>query len=103
VFYSLLLALSELMPFDIAYVVAAACVVGLIGGYIRSMLRSGRLAVAAAGGLAALYLAMLVMLQLEQLALLVGSLLLLILAVALRVLTRHTHHPAAGPPPVPAA
>ena len=75
VFFLLLIALSEHIEFDRAYVAAAAACVSLIVFYLRHPLGSARRA-AAFGGLAAgLYGTLFVLLKSEDHALLMGSLL----------------------------
>lgn len=71
-FYVLLLAFSEHVGFNIAYVVASSSVIGLVGMYIRSILGT-RMAVVTTILLATLYTYLFITLQLEDFALLMGS------------------------------
>lgn len=87
-FFVLLLSLSEHMLFNLAYLIAATAVAGLIGGYTRSISGSGRIALAITGLLVLLYSFLFVLLQLEDYALLVGSLGLFVLLACVMYLTR---------------
>lgn len=74
VFYTLLLALSEHISFNIAYWLASAGVITLITGYARSVLAT-RLHAALVGlTLVGLYGYLFIVLQLQSYALLIGSL-----------------------------
>ena len=86
-FYTLLLSLSELIGFNPAYAVASVVIIGLISTYIQAIVRSRLLSVLCAGVLAAVYGSLFVMLQLEELALLMGTVLLLVLCAVVMVLT----------------
>lgn len=88
VFYVLLLSLSEHVRFDLAYGLAAAATLGLILGYSRFILGgAGRLAGLGAG-LVGLYLFLYVLLQLEDLALLLGSIGLFLALASVMWVTR---------------
>jgi inner membrane protein len=88
-FYLTLLALAEISPFDLAFGAAAVVIVAFIGSYARAVLRRGRDAGVATGVLVMVYAALFVMLRLEDLALLMGTvLLLLLLGVVMRLTTR---------------
>ncbi|MFT3675913.1 MAG: cell envelope integrity protein CreD [Chitinophagaceae bacterium] len=81
-FYTLLLSVSEYAGFDIAYIVAAAATIGLITLFLKSVLQSGKLAAVMALVLALQYGYIFVVLQLQDSALLVGSIgLFVVLAV----------------------
>ncbi len=73
VFYLLLLSLSEQIGFNYAYLTAAAATIGLIVLYSASMLRVTRLIVQLALLLIAIYGFIFIILQLEDYALLAGS------------------------------
>lgn len=89
VFYLLLLSISEHAPFGIAYAVASAATVGLIGGYSAAILRGRLRALGTAAALAALYGYLYVLLQAEDYALLLGSVgLFAILALVMYVTRR---------------
>ncbi|MBN38611.1 MAG: cell envelope integrity protein CreD [Opitutae bacterium] len=74
IFYLLLLSLSEQFGFDLAYWVATGGVIFLISGYAQAILRSQRLGLTVGVVLALLYGYLYVILQLENFALLMGSL-----------------------------
>jgi inner membrane protein len=88
IFYTLLLSLSELIGFDPAYATSSVVIVAMISSYIHAIVRSRRLTALCAAVLAAVYGSLFVMLQLEELALLMGTVLLLVLCGVLMVLTR---------------
>lgn len=73
VFYLLLLSLSEHIGFGRAYLVAAFAIVSLVGAYGSSVLRDRKIVMILTGVLAFLYGFLYVLLQLEDYALLMGS------------------------------
>ena len=87
IFYTLLLSLSELIGFNPAYAVSSLVIVALISTYIHAIVRFRRLTALCAGVLAAVYSSLFVMLQLEELALLMGTVLLLVLCAVVMLLT----------------
>lgn len=89
VFYLLLLALSERIGFLPAYAAASAACVGLLTCYFGAILRSRRLGLILGCGLSALYVILYVILQSEDNALIMGSLLLFAVLAALMLATRH--------------
>jgi inner membrane protein len=95
-FYLLLLSLSEHIGFGTAYLLASAGTVGLIAVYSGSVLGSLGRAAAIGAGLAGLYSYLYVLLQLEDYALLLGSLGLFGLLSAAMVLTRRVDWYAVG-------
>ncbi|MGB3618666.1 MAG: cell envelope integrity protein CreD [Catalinimonas sp.] len=88
VFYTLLLSLAEQIGFDGAYLVAMGATVGLITAYVGGVFRSPRLTALMAGILLVLYGFIWVVLQLEDYALLLGSVALFVLLAVLMYLTR---------------
>jgi inner membrane protein len=83
-FYLLLLSISEHAPFSIAYAIATAATVTLISSYGAALLRSRLRVLGLAGVLSLLYGYLYVLLQLEDWALLMGSIgLFLILALVM--------------------
>ncbi len=87
-FFLLLVSLSEHMAFGAAYAVAAAACVGLLTYYAAAML-GGWLRGAPFGlGIAALYGMLFVLLQMEQAALVVGSIALFTVLSGVMLLTR---------------
>jgi inner membrane protein len=87
-FYLVLLSLSELVGFDSAYAVASIVIIALITGYVHGIGRQRTLTTLCAGVLIVVYGSLFVMLQLEELALLMGTLLLLVLCGVVMLLTR---------------
>lgn len=86
-FFLLLIALSEHLPFALAYAVSAAACIGLVGTYLAGVL--GRLQGAAFGvGIAALYGVLYGVLRSEDNALLMGALLLFVALAATMLATR---------------
>ncbi len=86
-FYTLLLSLSELIGFNPGYAVASVVIVALIAAYIHAIVRRRTLTAICAGVLAAVYGSLFIMLQLEELALLMGTVLLLVLCAVVMLLT----------------
>jgi len=84
IFYSLLLSLSEHIGFGPAYLVAAGAVIGLISWYSRFMLRQGNNVIILTLILGGLYTYIYILLQMEEFALLVGSIgLFMVLAISM--------------------
>ena len=73
-FYTLLLSISEHSSFTSAYLVATALTIGLITAYTKTVLKSNALTGLMLGILSILYLFIFVIIQLENYALLMGSL-----------------------------
>ncbi|MEG3176338.1 cell envelope integrity protein CreD [Sphingomonas sp. RB3P16] len=87
-FFVMLLAFAEVTGFALAYCLAAGAIVGLLTAYSAAVLRSWRRAGVLAGLLVALYGVLYVLLSLEDLSLLIGSLLLFAALAASMYLTR---------------
>ncbi len=87
-FFLLLLSLSEHLDFVIAYLLATSACVSLIGFYLSAVLHSRRRGVAAAGLLAALFGCLYGLLESEDNALMLGSLLMFALLALAMVTTR---------------
>ena len=84
IFYSLLLAISEFLAFDHAYLIASAATILLIGLYAKAHFRSWKSAGIFSGVLTLLYGFIFVLIRLEDTALLVGSIgLFIILALTM--------------------
>ncbi len=88
VFFLLLVSLSEHVPFAIAYFAAAAACTALLTFYGSFVLRGSRAGAAFGAAIAALYVALYALLQLEQTALLLGSVMLFAVLAASMVATR---------------
>jgi inner membrane protein len=110
IFFLLLLAAAEHLPFWAAYLVSAVACVGLQGVYLSSVLRSTRRGAAFAGLLALLYAALYGLLASEDNALVLGSALLFVLLAGVMWLTRDLDwyrlpglgvQPPAAPAPAP--
>jgi len=89
IFFLLLVALSEHLPFGLAYLAGAIACIGLIASYLAGVFGSRRTASVFGGGLAVLYGMLFAILQLEDMALLMGSLLLFAALAAAMLSTRH--------------
>jgi inner membrane protein len=100
-FYLLLLSLSEHLGFTWAYAVAAAAITLLVTIYGRSVLRSRRRALTLGSLLAGLYGLLFVLLQIQDYALLAGSLALLAALAAVMFVTRRVDWYGAAPANLP--
>lgn len=95
-FFLLLLGLSEHLGFATAYAVAASACVALLAYYASHMLGSVRRGLPLAAGIAMLYGLLYVLLQLEQTALVVGSIALFAVLALVMVCTRRVDWYAFG-------
>ena len=83
-FYTLLLSFSEYTGFDTAYLIASVATVGLIGWFIKSVLRSAKASTILSVVLVLLYSYVFSLLQLQDYSLLLGSIgLFLTLAIVM--------------------
>lgn len=89
VFYTLLLSISEYIPFNQAYLIASAAIVLLIGAYTKGMLKSNLIALIISGILVLLYGFLFIILQLQDYALLLGSIGLFVILAIVMYLTRN--------------
>ena len=89
IFFLLLIALSEHLSFIYAYLVSAAACIGLITFYLSGVMKSWIPALKFGSGFVGLYGVLYVVLQAEDNALLIGSLLLFIVLAAIMVSTRN--------------
>lgn len=86
VFYTLLISLSEQLGFTIAYALAAIGTISLIGSYAAAIFKNKKQSMVLIGILVVLYLFLFTILQLEDYALIMGSVgLFLALAAVMRV------------------
>jgi inner membrane protein len=84
--------ISEHAPFGLAYAAASLATVALVSGYAASILQAGlRGALAAGGWLGGLYGLLYVLLQLEDLALLVGAFAVFVALATVMYLTRNVN------------
>ena len=90
-FYLLLLAISEHVAFDWAYLIGSVVILTLITFYVRYVFHNLRLTVLFSAVLALLYGFFYSLLQLEDYALLLGSLGLLLILAVIMYLTRHVN------------
>ena len=88
IFYTLLLSISEQFNFGVAYLISAGANIGLITGYAKAILKSRPVTVMVGGILTALYAYLYILLQLEDYALLMGSVGLFLVLAAVMYLTR---------------
>lgn len=97
-FFLLLLSLSEHLAFDVSYAIAATATVGLIGFHLSAVLGSLARGGIAGGLLGGLFAALYGLLQSEDNALVLGSLLLFgLLALAMAVTRRMDWYRLAPP------
>ena len=83
-FYLLLLSLCEQISFGLAYLIASGGIIGLIGGYSKSVFKNNKLSLMLTAVLMVLYSFIYVLIQLQDYALLMGSLgLFLVLAIVM--------------------
>lgn len=72
-FYTLLLSISEYTGFNLAYIIAGAATIGLVGWYVGSILKSSKLALFISFVLVVVYSYIFSIIQLQDYALLMGS------------------------------
>ena len=87
-FYLLLLALSEHLPFGLAYFTSAAASTTLIGVYSSAVLGARRRVVPVVAALTVMYTTLFMMLQAEDFALLSGTLALFLVLAMFMYMTR---------------
>lgn len=73
VFYTLLLSISEHLKYNLAFIVSAVATLLLIAGYTKAILKSDRLTILITSILTVLYSFIFVIIQLQDYALLIGS------------------------------
>lgn len=87
IYYTLLLSLSEQLGFDIAYLIASCATVGLIGTFIAMILANKRTALVFSAILSVFYGFIYIIIQLEDLALLFGSIGLFVIVAIMMFLS----------------
>ncbi len=87
IYYTLLLSFSEQVGFNMAYLIASVATVSLIGIFIASLLKNKKPAIIFAGILSIFYSFIFVIIQLQDLALLFGSIGLFIIVAAMMYLS----------------
>jgi len=103
IFFLLLLSLSEHLSFALSYALASVACVGLLTFYGAYLLRGWRAGLGFGGGVAGLYAALYALLQMEQTALVIGSVLLFVVLAAVMMLTRRVDWYALLRTPAPVA
>lgn len=88
VFYVLLLSISEHVSFNIAYMISSSAVITLVTMYSRWITSSNRISLVIAGILVLLYSFLFITLQLQDYALLLGSVGLFLILLFIMYLTR---------------
>ena len=88
-FFLLIISLSEHIPFLISYIISGAACVALIGLYLAGMLKNRKPALVFSGSIALLYAVLYGVLQSEDNALLMGTLIMFAALAAVMILTRH--------------
>ncbi|QKJ32345.1 cell envelope integrity protein CreD [Mucilaginibacter mali] len=88
VYYTLLLSFSEQLGFNWSYLISSAATIALIAWFTGSLLKNGSAAALFAGILTVFYGFIYVLVQLEELSLMVGSLALFIVVAALMYFSR---------------
>jgi inner membrane protein len=88
IFYTLVLSLSEHINFNLAYIISALSVTLIISGYAKAIISNPRFAASIMGLLFVLYGYLFIVLQLEDYALLMGSIGLLVIISTVMFMTR---------------
>ncbi len=87
-FYLLLLSFSEHVGFNLAYGIASISTIGLVSWYSKTMLKAGNSVFSLAGILSGLYIYIFVLLQMEDYALLAGSIGLFVILAAVMTISK---------------
>lgn len=87
-FYTLLLSISEYLAFGLAYLISCLAIIGMIGVYFWSFVRSIKATMVCVGILVILYLFLYLILQMDTFPLLVGSIFLFIVLGLVMYLSR---------------
>lgn len=88
IFYTLLLSISEYLGYNQAYLIAATATVSLVGLYVWNIFHSGRTAIGFSVALGVLYGYIFILIQLEDYALLFGSIGLFLILAAIMYCSR---------------
>ena len=88
IYYTLLLSFSEKLGYNIAYLIASVATIGLIWAFISSLLNNKKAAGLFALILAIFYTFIFVIIQLEDFALMIGSIALFIITAVLMYFSR---------------
>jgi len=96
IFYILLLSLSEHIGFNKAYMISSLAIIGLIGSYSTTILETKLLAIILASILTAIFGFIFIILQLEDFALLAGSIGLLLVLASVMYFSRNINWSKVG-------
>ncbi len=88
VFYTLLLSISEHLNFNGAFLISAVATLLLIAGYVKAILKSWQLTFMISGIIALLYALIFIIIQLQDYALLIGSIAIFLILVAIMYFSR---------------
>lgn len=88
IYYTLLLSFAEQIGYNWAYLIASAATIGLVAGFIASLLKNKKAAILFTIILTIFYVFIYVIIQLEDLALLIGSVALFIIVSILMYFSR---------------
>jgi inner membrane protein len=89
IFYLLLISLSENIQFGLAYAIASFCCVALLMFYLKPVLKEKKYAYIFSSVLAALYSVLYIIINMEDLALMMGSFLIFFVLAAIMFTTRN--------------
>lgn len=87
-FYVLLLSISEHLNFDIAYILSAFAITTTITAYSKGIIKNNRFTLTVCGILITLYAYLYIVLQLEEVALIMGSIGLFVVLTTVMYITR---------------
>ena len=87
-FYLLLISLSEHLDFLVSYMIASGSTIVLISGYVSKILKSKKRAIGVAGILLGLYTFLYILLQIQDYALLLGTIGLFLILSFVMYITR---------------
>src|SRR5664279_2182690 len=88
-FYTLLLSLSEQMSFNLAFAISAVAIITMVSLYSRAIFKKLKLVLVMAGFLTALYGFLYILLQMEDYALILGSVGLFVVLAIIMYLSRN--------------
>ena len=88
IYYTLLLSFAEQIGYNWAYLIASAATIGLVAGFIASLIKNKKAAILFTIILTIFYVFIYVIIQLEDLALLIGSVALFIIVSILMYFSR---------------
>lgn len=96
VFYVLVLSISEYAGFTIAYTIASAAIISLLGIYVSAIFTRTSISMAFICGLTILYAYIYFLIQLEEMSLIFGSVALFLVVAAVMLSTRKVNWYALG-------